>query len=165
MMVGKFKEELNEHLDPYQFAYQNDRGTDGTVLTVVHGIVKHLEDRSAYARLFFLDLRSAFNTLQPHLMLSVVSSMSVNPYSIKRLQSVLPGRTQQVKVNQTLSEANSLTLVPPPTTTTPPQWCACSPLLFKLFCKFLEDTAILDLLHKDKDIRHYTTHVVKNTVL
>lgn len=81
-MVWKLKEEVKVHLDPYQFAYQVNRGTDGAILTVVHHIVKHLEDLNAYARLFFLDLSSAFNTVQPLLMLSKLNSMSVNPYNV-----------------------------------------------------------------------------------
>lgn len=47
----------------------------------------------------FLDLSSAFNTTQPHLML--------NTYGIKWFHAFLTGRTQQVRVKQTLSKCRS----------------------------------------------------------
>ncbi len=34
-MVWRLKEEVKDHLDPYQFAYQINRGTDDAILTVV----------------------------------------------------------------------------------------------------------------------------------
>lgn len=78
-MVWKLKEEVKNHLDPYQ----NKRGTSDAILTMLHHVVKHLEDPNAQARFLFLDLSSAFNTMQPHLMLSKLNILAVNPNSIK----------------------------------------------------------------------------------
>ncbi len=53
-MVWKLKEEVKDQLDPYQ----NKRGTNDAILTMLHHVVKHLEDPNAQARFFFLDLLS-----------------------------------------------------------------------------------------------------------
>ncbi len=65
-MVWKLKEEVKDNLDPYL----NKRGTDDAILTMLHNVIKHLEDPNAQARFVFLDLSTAFNIMQPHLMLS-----------------------------------------------------------------------------------------------
>lgn len=51
IMLKKFKEEVKDHLDLCQFAYQINWGTDVAILTVVHHVSKHLEDPKANARL------------------------------------------------------------------------------------------------------------------
>lgn len=46
-------------------------------------ILKYLEDTKAYACLLFVDFSSAFNTLQPYLLIQKVKQMSVTPFIIK----------------------------------------------------------------------------------
>ncbi len=164
-MVWRLKEEVKDHLDPYQFAYQINRGTDDAILTVVHHVLKHLEDPKAYASLLFLDLNSAFNTVQPHLMLSKLNSMAVNPYSIKWFHAFLTDRIQQVKIKQSFSECRPISIGVP-------QGSVCSPLLFTLYTNyykshhpgnidvtFSDDTAILGRLYKNEDLQRYTTEI------
>ncbi len=91
-----------------------------------------------------------------------LNSMAVNPFSIKWFHAFL--RTQQVKVKQKLSECRSISIGVP-------QRCVCSPLLFTLYTneyshhpgnivvKCSDDIAILGLLHKDEDIKHYITEI------
>ena len=125
-MLSLLKAEVNLVLDPYQFAYRQGRGTD-----------------------------DAINTLQPHLLISKLRKMSVNPFLIKWYFSFLTNRSQQVRVNNTLSECKSIS-------TGAPQGCVCFPVLFTLYSndctgshprnlvfKCSNDTAILSLLHKD----------------
>ncbi len=99
-MVWRLKEEVKHHLDPYQFTYQINRGTDpycGASCFETSGGAKGLGQV----------LSSAFNTVQPHLMLSKLNNMAVNPYSIKWFHAFLTDRTQQVKIKQSFSECLS----------------------------------------------------------
>ena len=50
-------------LDPHQFAYRANRCVDDAVSLCLHSILQHLELRSTYARVLFVDFSSAFNTL------------------------------------------------------------------------------------------------------
>ncbi len=97
-----------------------------SILWLVHHVLKHLEDPKSCARLLFLDLSSAFNIVQPQLMLSNLNSMTVNPYSIKWFHAFLTDRTQQVQIKQSFSECLPISIGVP-------QGCVCSPLLFTLY--------------------------------
>ncbi len=98
--------------------------------------------------------------MQPHLLLEKLKDMNVNIVLIKWLYSFLSNRTQ-VKVNWTLSDTKYCI-------TGVPQGCVISPILFTLYTndcrrvhpnysifKFVDDTAIVSLLHKDMDSSVY----------
>ncbi len=42
-MVGKLKSDIKGQLDPYQFAYKDNRGTDDALLTITHFILPMLD--------------------------------------------------------------------------------------------------------------------------
>ena len=149
----KLRLDVQDYLDPFQFAYRQGRGTDDAVNTVVHLILIHLDKPKAYARLLFIDFSSAFNLIQPHTLLTKLKQMNVNPYIIKWYHSFLTDRVQLGKVNQILSQ----TVV---TNTGAPQGCVSSPILYILYIndctssstnnyiiKFSDDSAILSLYY------------------
>lgn len=81
-MVILLKIEVTPQLDPWQFAYKQGRSTEDAVGGITHLVLKHLEDTKAYARLLFIDFSSAFNSLQPYLLLDKLKKMQVNPFII-----------------------------------------------------------------------------------
>ncbi len=132
-------------------------------------MIKHLENPRAYAKLLFVDFSSAFNTLQPHILLKTMQQMNVNPFIIKWFYSFLTNRSQQVRVNRTLSESTIIN-------TGAAQGCVSSPVLFTLYTnectcstvnnymiKFSDDTAILGLISGTSDVTTYK-HEVQNFV-
>ena len=102
-MACKLRLDIQDYLDPFQYAYRHGRGTYDAVKTVVHLILKHLDKPNANARLLFIDFSLAFNLIQIHTLLSKLKQMNVNPYIIKWLHSFLTDIVQLVKINQTLS--------------------------------------------------------------
>ncbi|KAK0155032.1 RNA-directed DNA polymerase from mobile element jockey [Merluccius polli] len=165
IMVGYLKQEVQHLLDPYQFAYQNNRGTDDALNITTHLILKHLENSKAYARLLFMDFSSAFNTILPQTLLKTLDQMEVNPFLIRWYFAFLTGRQQQVKVNSTLSHIQEIN-------TGAPQGCVSSPILFTLYTnncksqysnnyiiKFSDDTVLLSLLLAQSDTGEYRTEV------
>ncbi|KAL8583159.1 hypothetical protein ACOMHN_046543 [Nucella lapillus] len=84
--------------DPLQFAYSPNRSTEDAINTVVHTVLHHLERPGTYARLLFLDFSSAFNTIQPHLMMRKQMVMDVNPRIIRWLCSFFTDRPQRVMI-------------------------------------------------------------------
>lgn len=126
---------------------------------MLHFISKHLEETKAYVRILFIDFSSAFNNVQPHLLLQKLKDMNVYTTLIKWFYSFLTDRIQQVKVKQTLSDIRHCN-------TGVPQVCVLSPILFTLYTndcrkghpnnfifKFADDnceqmSAIVSLLHK-----------------
>lgn len=142
----------NDKLDSFQFAYKTGCGTEDAVATLVHIITKHLDKPHNYVRALFLDYSSAFNTIQPNILLFKMYHLKVNPYLIHWYASFLTNRVQLVKVNKTLSSAIS-------TNVGAPQGCVSSALLFTLYTddcrstsknqyvlKYSDDTVLLTLL-------------------
>lgn len=62
-------------LDPMQFAYKSNRSTADATLTLTHFINDCFEDSASYAHLLLIDFSSAFNTLQPHLLIKRLSDL------------------------------------------------------------------------------------------
>ncbi|KAF7641039.1 hypothetical protein LDENG_00298310 [Lucifuga dentata] len=83
IIVGRLRDDVNSVLDPYQFAYKNNRNTSDALNIVSHLILKHLENRTSYVRLLFIDFSSAFNTMLPQVLLGKLKQMEINPYIIK----------------------------------------------------------------------------------
>ena len=55
-------------LDPLKFAYRPGSGVEDAVTTLLNHVVSHLENAKAYARVVYIDMSYAFNTLLPHLL-------------------------------------------------------------------------------------------------
>ena len=52
-------------LDPLQFAYRSERGTDDAILSLLHLVYMHLEGSKTHVPIRFADFSSAFNTINP----------------------------------------------------------------------------------------------------
>ena len=140
-------------MDPLQFAYRARRGVDDAKIFIMDSIHKHLELPGSSARLLFADFSSAFNTLQPHILATKLSSrFHLDDQLILWILDFLTNRTQKVRVNNLLSDLRS-------TSTGSPQGCVLSPLLFILYTddcrstqpnchlvKYADDTVLLSLL-------------------
>ena len=160
IVLGHLRRETEDHQDPLQFAYTRRRSTEDAILTMLHHLHQHLDKPGTYARVLFVDFSSAFNTIQPHLLVNKLLDMTVNPEIIKWIYSFLTDRPQQVTVGQAVSDV----LV---TNTGAPQGCVLSPALFTIYMadcrakeacniqiKFADDTSLTGLM-RDSDEAKY----------
>lgn len=143
-----------DKLDPLQFAYQPGKGVEDAKLLILDKIYKHLEKPKSHVRLLFADFSSAFNKMQPHILIQRLSSyFNLPDQFLLLLLNFLTDRKQQVLVNGALSDVVV-------SNTGSPQGCVLSLLLFILYTdscrshkegsylvKFSDDTALLTLLH------------------
>ena len=148
LLLNLLQTEVEPSLIIFQFAYTKKRSTSDAISTLMHLVLKHLENPAAYAWLLFIDFSSSFNTIQPHLLLTKLVELDVNPFLIRWYHSFLTNQSQQVKFNSVLSNTTV-------SSTGIPQGCVSSPFLFTLctkaranqyVVKFSDDTAILSLL-------------------
>ena len=124
-------------LDPLQFAYQAGKGVEDAKLFIIDRALKHLDKPRSHARLLFADFSSAFNKVQPHILINRLASHFRRPDQLLMLfLNFLTERTQQVLVNGKLS--NSVV-----TSTGSPQGCVLSPLLFILYTDSCRSQVIL----------------------
>ena len=82
VFLNKFKSCISPFLDPMQFAYQNGRSCEDAILTLLNKMYSHLE-RARFGnsvRLLFFDFSSAFNTIQPHLLINKMMKMKIPVY-------------------------------------------------------------------------------------
>nr|KAG5694287.1 hypothetical protein BaRGS_032005 [Batillaria attramentaria] len=79
LILARLTNETQDLFDPLQFAYRRGRSVEDAVITLLHDTVTHLEQPKSYARILYVDFSSAFNTIQPHLMVQKLDNMHVNP--------------------------------------------------------------------------------------
>ncbi len=138
-----------EYCDPRQFAYSAGRSVQDAVLTMNHEITSHLETLNSYIRILYVDFSSAFNTIQPHLLIDKLLNMNVNSNLISWILDFLLNRTQFVSISNIKSDVLT-------TNTGAPQGCVLSPILFTIYTndcqsnhrnvtimKYADDTAII----------------------
>ena len=153
IVLERLRKETAKHQDQNQFAYKKGSSTDDAIILLIQNILSHLEKQKTYARVLFIDFSSAFNTIQPHLMLEKLMSMSVDPTIMKFILSFLTNRKQKVRVGQTFSSEKT-------TNTGAPQGYVLSPVLFTLYTadcksediliKFADDTSLTGLISNDE---------------
>ena len=158
-----------EHLlDPLQFAYRSKRSVEDATLSMLNVIYDHLDRPGSYARILFVDFSSAFNTIQPHLMIRKLIDLGVSKPFIKIVHSFLTNRSQYVNVKGHCSPRVSIS-------TGAPQGCVLSPFLYALYTnscrstytgchcfKYADDTALVGLITNDEadyisSVDHFTT--------
>ena len=147
-------------LDPLQFAYQSKRNCSDAILVVLENLYSHLE-KTSYgnsARVMFFDFSSAFNTIQPHILVKKLSNHNTVPNSMSAwILDYLTNRSQFVKISGSGNMSSVIT-----SNTGAPQGTVLAPFLFTLYTsdcrssetscpliKFADDTAMVGLIHKD----------------
>ncbi|KAK3514156.1 hypothetical protein QTP70_005087 [Hemibagrus guttatus] len=151
-------------LDPHQFAYRANRSVDDAVNMGMHYILQHLDRPGNYARILFVDVSSAFNTIIPDLLQTKLMKISVPTPICQWITNFLTDRQQQVRFGKLTP--GSLTI-----STGAPQGCVLSPLLFSLYTndctatdpsvkllKFADDTTVIGLI-SDGDESAYRQEV------
>lgn len=93
-------QQIETSLDPLQFAYRENIGMEDATLYLLNLIYKHLEKTKACARLLFIDFSSAFNTIQPYLLIEKLKNKNVAGWIL----DFLTGRSQCFKINDVYSK-------------------------------------------------------------
>ena len=92
-------------LDPRQFAYQTNRGVEDATLTLLNSIYSHLDKPNTHAGILFMDFSSAFNTVQPHLLLGCLRDLKVSGGLVLHIREFLRARPQQVCIKNCVSDS------------------------------------------------------------
>ena len=112
--------------DKFQFAYSAGRSVEDATLTLIQYLQEHLDKTKTYARVLFVDFSSAFNTIQPHILMEKLMNMNINSNIILWLKDFLTGRLQYVRFKDSCSPVIEIN-------TGAPQGCVLSALLFTLY--------------------------------
>ena len=153
----KLEKLIKDYMDPLQFAYRKNGSTDDAVLYSLENIYSHLEKTGSTVRLMFFDFSSAFNTIQPHLLVQKPLNMKLPSSVISWIFDYLTNRLQDVRLTGLLSSAIN-------TNTGAPQGIVLAPYLFALYTadcrstdepcplvKFADDTELVGKISDDED--------------
>ncbi len=153
---------VEDYLDTLQFAYRCNRNCADAILFMLDKIYHHC-DRARFGnsvRIMYFDFSSAFNTIQPHILIQkLLDHASVPSSTLAWILDYLTNRSQYVKItcNDTLSKCIK-------SNTGAPQGTVLAPFLFTLYTsdcrssepscpliKFADDTAMMGLITNDDD--------------
>ena len=150
-------------MDKMQFAYQANRSTDDAIITLIHEIAQHLDGDSTYARSLFLDYSSAFNTMQPHILISRLAEYNIPARLQLLVLDFLTNRQQYVRTECEIS--SSITI-----NTGAPQGCVLSAFLFIVYTnalslssenckiiKYADDTVVIGLISDNNEKEYKST--------
>ena len=170
IVKGLLYPQVTEFTDPLQFAYTSSRCVEDASLSLINYVLKHVDKANNptnkhFCKILFIDFSSAFNTIQPHIIMQKLINMNVHPTLILWINNFLTVRPQYVKYRNAISDV----LV---TNTGAPQGCVLSPLLFTLYTsdcrsntincqlyKYADDTALAARCTNDDD--SYRTEVAR----
>jgi hypothetical protein len=164
--------QVKPHVDKLQFAYTANRCVEDATLSLTDFVLNHVDKANStsqkhFVKILYVDFSSAFNTIQPHIMMQKLINMSVSPSLILWINEFLTCRPQYVKIGDVKSQV----IV---TNTGAPQGCVLSPLLFTLYTsdcrcvneqsqlfKYADDTALVSKCTNDDDM--YRAEVMRFT--
>ena len=63
LVLKRIKPIFLEVQDPCQFAYRSGRSVEDAIITFLDNVYEHLDKPKAFCRILFVDLSSAFNTI------------------------------------------------------------------------------------------------------
>ena len=161
LVCNNLTSSLSGRLDPLQFAYKAKRGVADATATLLDSCCSHLDKPHTFVRILMMDFSSAFNTIQPHLLLKRLIDLEISPSVVLWIRSFLCDRPQRVIVNGALSDQIVVN-------TGAPQGCTLSPLLFSVYTnemtcddnilklvKFADDMALAARLQDENSLSMY----------
>jgi gmma-aminobutyric acid receptor subunit gamma/cGMP-dependent protein kinase 2 len=126
--------------------------------------MSHLDKRSTYVRMLFIDYSSGVNIKVPSKLITKLRTLRLNISNCNSIPDFLIGRPQVVRVGNNTSATQILN-------TGAPHWCVLNPLLHSLFThdcmarhhsntiiKFADDTTVVGLI-TDNDVTAYREEV------
>ncbi|KAK3554577.1 hypothetical protein QTP70_025533 [Hemibagrus guttatus] len=126
IVMSHIKRNIPTSLDPFQFAYRQNRSTEDAVNAAIHTALTHLEGNDTYVRMLFIDYSSAFNTVIPHRLSEKLLTLGLAPSLCNWVLNFLTDRLQSVRVGNRTSGIRTVS-------TGTPQGFVLSPLLYTLF--------------------------------
>ena len=178
LILKRIKPFFNVIQDPFQFAYRSGRSVEDAIVLFLDNVYEHLDKQRKFCRILFVDFSSAFNTINPSILIDRLKSMGINSHLIAWIFDFLTNRTQYVKFQNIVSNI----IV---TNTGSPQGCVLSPVLFTIYTnecqinepnikliKFADDSCLEGLISNANDeivyknsIDHFTSWCEENKLL
>ena len=120
LVLAHLKTSLQPTLDPYQFAYGQNKSTEDAISTALHSTLSHFDNGNTDMSMLFIDFSSTFNTIIPSKLIPKLSNLSINTTLCNWILDFLTNRPQSVRSDHHTSSTLILK-------TGIPQGCVLSP--------------------------------------
>lgn len=108
-----------------QFGFRKNKSTEHAVLDLLYETISNL-DSNKKCLAVFLDLAKAFDTVSHHILLERLEHVGVRGLALNIFKNYLKNRTQKVKIDNFLSESQTITMGVP-------QGTVLGPILFLVY--------------------------------
>lgn len=123
--------ETKNLLSVNQYGFRNGKSTEDAVLAVTEHIKERLDSKDKIVGIF-IDLAKAFDTVSIPILLAKIEAMGIRGIPLKWFESYLSGRLQAVRIENTVSQQNSVNFGVP-------QGSILGPTLFLIYINQLCD--------------------------
>ena len=108
LVLQFLKSIIDPLLDQFQFAYRNNKSVDDAVAIRSFYVLKHLDSPNTYARIRFVYVSSAFNTIIPSKPFDKIQSLGFPQSMCLWILDFLLNRPQVVKIGDNLLSSVTL---------------------------------------------------------
>uniref|UniRef100_A0A3Q3E360 Reverse transcriptase domain-containing protein n=1 Tax=Labrus bergylta TaxID=56723 RepID=A0A3Q3E360_9LABR len=98
LVLARIKNHLSPSLDPFQFAYRQNRSTEDAISTALHSALSYLDKNNSYVRILFVAFSSTFNTIVPSTLITKLHDLDIDPSLRNWILDFLTNRPP-VKIN------------------------------------------------------------------
>ena len=137
MILRKLRAVFDPIQDPFQFAYRQKRGVEDAIIVFLDNIYKHIDKPKTYCRILYVDFSSAFNTIQPSILLEKLIDLDVTSYLSLWINSFLTERSRyfrygNVQSNPIITNAGAPPPPPPQVVYCPRSFSRCIQMIVRL---------------------------------
>ena len=78
LVMAHIKASITGTLDPLQSSYRSNTSTEDSIPIAIHMARTQLDKRNAYVRMLFIDYSSAFNTIVPSKLVTMLRTLDLD---------------------------------------------------------------------------------------